>query len=943
MTTATILRQLAEQYLALGLPPVPIFKGRPTVLWQPYQHRLPTTEEIEQWRWEAADGLGLVLGHPNPHGKHWWVWDIEAPYREQAERWLDENHPHWREGLVAQSQRGGLHVYCLSQQPVRTQKHPFGDIKGLGSLIFAPPTRRFKPDASGDYLWVSFQPEKALQLEPADLPWPSDNGHQGVLGREPLREVLQRTIPKGTRNVTLTRIAGLLRGQLDLPPDEVLTILRVLNDSHCEEPLPDEELQAISRSSSKWPANPTLVVSNGKDDFVSPTIERGVGESNSTPDSWLPIPIGELDTGTTTATEWLWDGFLAKGHVTDFYGFWKSGKSTLVTALLQRMEHGGELAGREVRPGKALVISEESRTKWIERREALGLADHVHIISRPFPKRPNHAEWHTFTSHITRLVTEHGYDLVVFDSLPNLWPVRDENDASETVSALLPLQAIATAGCAVLFLRHPRKSDGLEATAGRGSGAIAGFADIIIEMRRYVPGDLQDTRRVLTVYSRYEPFETVVKWTGDGQYESLGSPETYSVEAQRERLLQALAELGTATTSELAKAVELPHGTVSRRLSELEAAGLVVRTGSGKRGSPFRWSLASGDDPDGDDFVSPTKAPVVGETKTGGIHENPHQSCEIGGHGSVDFVSPTNTPAVGETKTDGKPENPHQSCEIGGHGPGGAAFVSPTKVPIVGEKKLDGETENPHQNYEIGGQTPVREAGAVNDVVNEPENPHQNYEIGGQTAVREAGETELSHREAKNGGHGCVVCGKPVAHWGGKPARFCGDACRKKAQRQRQSSADTPGQGEPVPPAVEVADSGPPDPSVCLDCGKPITDPGFSYRCPRCLKTRLDRFARPYPEKLMDWVQQQGGRSLVEQGTDDIIEWGERLLAELRAGRVQLPVVEIKPGHAVLVLEQFLESHIAEAKLGIGAATKNLQLLQRALELVSEKQQQHGR
>jgi DNA-binding transcriptional ArsR family regulator len=57
--------------------------------------------------------------------------------------------------------------------------------------------------------------------------------------------------------------------------------------------------------------------------------------------------------------------------------------------------------------------------------------------------------------------------------------------------------------------------------------------------------------------------------------------------------------------------------------------------------------------------------------------------------------------------------------------------------------------------------------------------------------------------------------------------------------------------------------------------------------------------------------------SLVEQGApDDIIAWAEQLLAELRAGRVQLPVIELKPGHTVLVPERFLASHLAEAKLG---------------------------
>jgi hypothetical protein len=461
--SASNLQHLAAEYQALGLPAIPAYRGRPLVLWQPYQQRLPEPEEVEAWPWQRADAIAVICGHQAAIGGYWWVLDIEHQHRAEAERWLDATHPGWRLGLVGQSQRNGLHIYCRSRQPVRTQKHEWGDIKGVGSLVYAPPSKAYKPDAVGDYQWLSYQPEEALQLEPADLPWPSDNGHRRELLGETLR--LERTIPIGSRNTVLTKVAGWLRGEGQLEPDEVLAVLRMMN-RRCEEPLDDEELQAIARSSGRWSVNPVLVVSNGKHEFVSPHIEEERGETNSIPDSWRPVPITELNADTVGA-EWLWDQYLAKGHVTDFVGFWKAGKSTLLAALLQRMEHGGELAGRVVRPGKALVVTEEPKAKWIERREALALGDHVHIVSRPFPKRPNHAEWHAFTSHVTRLVVEHGYDLVVFDALPNLWPVRDENDASETVTALLPLQAIATAGCAVLFVRHPRKSDG-------GRGPLAG-------------------------------------------------------------------------------------------------------------------------------------------------------------------------------------------------------------------------------------------------------------------------------------------------------------------------------------------------------------------------------------------------------------------------------------------------------------------------------------
>jgi DNA-binding transcriptional ArsR family regulator len=758
-TSAATLQRLATEYQSLGLPVIPIRQGRPLVRWEPYQDRLPTPEEIEGWPWGQADGLAVITGHRDPlTGLHWWVLDIERQHRARAEAWLDEEHPGWRKGLVAESQRGGLHVYCLSRQPVPTAKHPWGDIKGVGGLVYAPPTKAYKPDASRDYQWLSFNPSEALELEPTDLPWPdapAGNGHH----QEPLGETLklERTIPVGARNTVLTRVAGWLRGEGQLEPDEVLAVLRMMN-RRCEEPLPDEELETIARSASKWSPNPVLVVSNGKHEFVSSHRGDDREETNSVPDSWQPVALSALD-GDSTSVEWLWDGFLAKGHLTDFYALWKAGKTTLLAALLQRLEHGGELAGRVVRPGKALVVTEEPKAKWIERREALALGDHVHIISRPFPKRPNHAEWHTFTSHITRLVVEHGYDLVVFDALPNLWPVRDENDASETVTALLPLQAIATAGCAVLFVRHPRKSDGSQATAGRGSGAIAGFVDIIIEMRRYEPEQQQDTRRVLSVYSRYEPFEMVIRWAGDGQYETLGTPAAYSAEAQRQRLLEALAEQDGATTADLAKAVELPYATVSKRLGELEAAGQVVRAGTGKRGDPYRWFVANGDDdPNGDDFFSSRYTPMREEKKTDGTPKNPHQNCEKALH----------TPADHTSGSSDEPKNPHQNCE----------------------KAL----------------------------------------------------------------HTCVVCGQALLQVSGQSALYCSTACRVKAYRQRQSSANTPGQGDPVRPAVEKA-TDVPDPSVCLDCGQRIDAEGFLYRCPPCLQARYDKLGWQYPEKLVRWLR----------------------------------------------------------------------------------------
>src|SRR5258708_6780808 len=70
---------------------------------------------------------------------------------------------------------------------------------------------------------------------------------------------------------------------------------------------------------------------------------------------------------------WLWQGFLAAGNVTLLVGQWKAGKTTLLSVLLARLGTGGTLAGLTIRPGRAVVISEEADDLWAERFERLGI------------------------------------------------------------------------------------------------------------------------------------------------------------------------------------------------------------------------------------------------------------------------------------------------------------------------------------------------------------------------------------------------------------------------------------------------------------------------------------------------------------------------------------------------------------------------------------------
>lgn len=251
-------------------------------------------------------------------------------------------------------------------------------------------------------------------------------------------------------------------------------------------------------------------------------IERnpdGRGDDSPFPD---PIPASQL-TAAPGAT-WLWHGYLPRGGITLLSALWKAGKTTLLAHLLKAMGAGGEFCGLQLDPGRVLYVTEESQTKWVERRDKLGIKDHVEFQVRPFAAKPDRARWEALLAHVRRVSQARAYDLVVFDPLSSLWPVRDENDAAQVQEALMPLHALGEAVNAFL-VHHNRKADGQEATAARGSGALAAFVDTIVELRRYDPRNRGDRKRVLTGYGRYDetPDELVIELTEAGQYVSHGS------------------------------------------------------------------------------------------------------------------------------------------------------------------------------------------------------------------------------------------------------------------------------------------------------------------------------------------------------------------------------------------------------------------------------------
>jgi hypothetical protein len=223
--------------------------------------------------------------------------------------------------------------------------------------------------------------------------------------------------------------------------------------------------------------------------------------SNATPYPSLTYP--ELQLAAQQQNNWLWDGFLAPGEVTSLTSLWKAGKSTLVAALLSRLKQGGVFAGFPLRSGRAVVLTEEGPHQWAERAATIPFDDHVTWFCRPFAGKPRHEHWINFLDQVVQMDKERKIDLFVVDPIANLTPLRSENDAGEMLSALLPLQQLTNRDISVLLSHHPRKGAVVLGQAARGSGALSGFVDIIIEMKRPSARFSKDRRRILHAFSRH--------------------------------------------------------------------------------------------------------------------------------------------------------------------------------------------------------------------------------------------------------------------------------------------------------------------------------------------------------------------------------------------------------------------------------------------------------
>ncbi|MCE9531248.1 MAG: helicase RepA family protein [Planctomycetes bacterium] len=320
-----------------------------------------------------------------------------------------------------------------------------------------------------------------------------------------------------------------------------------------------------------------------------------------TPPVFRFLTVNDLQAVSERQVQWVWEGFLPAGGIALLTSVWKSGKTTLLSVLLAKMRQGGALAGLAVRPGRAVVLSEESPDVWSERNAKLGLGDQIEFSCRPFQGLPTQELWLAYLDQLVEHHRRQPIDLVVIDPLSSFLPNRAENDAGSILQALLPLQRLTCHAICVLILHHPKKGNALTGQAARGSGALTGFVDVSIEMKFHGEPNEDDRRRELAAWSRYEktPRRLLIELNATGtDYHALGDfvsddfPKGWLI---LKGILMDVAD--KLTRADIMSRWPNDHlkvnkATVWRWLDRAVKEGLLKQSGQGRKYAPFQYWLA---------------------------------------------------------------------------------------------------------------------------------------------------------------------------------------------------------------------------------------------------------------------------------------------------------------------------------------------------------------
>lgn len=283
---------------------------------------------------------------------------------------------------------------------------------------------------------------------------------------------------------------------------------------------------------------------------------------------------------------WVWEGFIAPKSFTLFSAYPKVGKTSMIARMLKHMMLGDPFLDRQTRRVPTLYISEEADTLLAQRCVGLGYSDDWPIgWLTPEPG----LTWEKCILYMKRWIHVHREPLIIVDTLSRFWSAADENNATQVDHALRPvLEVIRNSEASFMAIHHNRKQGGGGGMGVRGSTALTGGVDVIMELVRLSPYDHSTVRR-LQCESRYAETPNMLQIRMEDDTYFVEDADVLDLEPTIISILQTMEDVPLTDLQYLTGAAE---STLRRAITSLTNRGMIVRNGRGTSGAPFTYRLA---------------------------------------------------------------------------------------------------------------------------------------------------------------------------------------------------------------------------------------------------------------------------------------------------------------------------------------------------------------
>ena len=313
------------------------------------------------------------------------------------------------------------------------------------------------------------------------------------------------------------------------------------------------------------------------------------------------IPWEDLEAATIANEEYLQrrpviDKTAFSSAVSMITGGKHSGKSTLAHEMGIDVSQGIPFIGRDVMQGTVLYVASEDE-EMTARSELVRLGWRVGDPLKFFAKSKIRSDEFDFLKALTKDIQRFNAVLVIIDMLFDFVRIDDEMSYAGTRRAVGQIQDVAsTTGAHICVVHHAPKNANIgDATiAALGSQGLAARVSPIILVRRFGPG-VHSISSTAVRDPRGEPIpDSRLIRNPNGSVQLGGAFKNYMLgEVYAHRILDLLqAEEGSEITApEVMEALDVNYEIARASLSFLYKNNLVVRSGTGKKGHPFRYAI----------------------------------------------------------------------------------------------------------------------------------------------------------------------------------------------------------------------------------------------------------------------------------------------------------------------------------------------------------------